>query len=239
MKKKLYNYLDPKHEQHPFHIVDPSPWPIMTLMALWSTALGFIMFFHYFNNGAYHLLFGIFSVGFCLTGWFLDVIIESTFQGFHTYKAQQNIYLEILIFSIILIKAPGLLFVLSFSLSIIFIFYIAKKLEYFFKVLVWLMPGKSIIIILWAVTVIRVINLIEIDKDIQYHEMYWLNDSWYGDKQVNNPYARIDPNLFNLDQYVEISLLNSPIEVQEEFWRNNTFSSLEFPPHMLEVLGIW
>jgi len=68
MKKKLFNYLDAKHEQHPFHIVDPSPWPILTSMALWSTALGFIMYFQFFNNGVYHLLMGIFSVAFCLTG---------------------------------------------------------------------------------------------------------------------------------------------------------------------------
>jgi hypothetical protein len=40
----------------------------MTSMALWSTALGFIMYFNYFNNGSFHLLFGIFSVAFCLTG---------------------------------------------------------------------------------------------------------------------------------------------------------------------------
>jgi cytochrome c oxidase subunit 3 len=98
MKKKLFNYLDKKHEQHPFHIVDPSPWPIMTSMALWSTALGFIMYFNYFNNGSFHLLFGIFSVAFCLTGWFLDVIREATFQGFHTYKVQQNVYLGMLLF---------------------------------------------------------------------------------------------------------------------------------------------
>lgn len=98
MKKKLLNYLDAKHERHPFHIVDPSPWPLMTSIALYSTALGFIMYFHYFNNGVYHLLFGIFSVCLCLTGWFADVIREATYQGYHTYKVQQNVYFGMLLF---------------------------------------------------------------------------------------------------------------------------------------------
>lgn len=98
MKKKLYNYVDKKHEQHPFHIVDPSPWPIVTSISLWSTALGFVMYFHYYNNGAFHLLFGLFSICICLSGWFYDIIREATFQGFHTYKVQQNIYLGMLLF---------------------------------------------------------------------------------------------------------------------------------------------
>jgi hypothetical protein len=98
MKKKLYNYVDKKHEQHPFHIVDPSPWPIVTSLSLCSTALGFVMYFHYYNNGAFHLLFGLFSLCICLSGWFYDIIREATFQGFHTYKVQQNIYLGMLLF---------------------------------------------------------------------------------------------------------------------------------------------
>ena len=97
-KKKLYNHAVAQHECHPFHIVDPSPWPILTSMSLWSTALGFILYFHYFNYGWLHLLVGIFSVCLCLTGWFVDVIREATFQGYHTLKVQQNIYLGMLLF---------------------------------------------------------------------------------------------------------------------------------------------
>lgn len=98
MKKKLVNILEYKHEQHPFHIVDTSPWPILTSFALYNTALGFIMYFHYFNNGVWYMLWGLIYVSLCLTGWFYDVIRESTFQGFHTRKVQQNIYLGMLLF---------------------------------------------------------------------------------------------------------------------------------------------
>lgn len=98
MEKKLFNCVDIKHEQHPFHLVDPSPWPLMTSISLWSVTLGFIMYFHYFNNGVYHLLFGLFTFSFCLFGWFSDVIREATYQGYHTFKVQQNVYLGMLLF---------------------------------------------------------------------------------------------------------------------------------------------
>jgi len=67
-------------------------------MSLMSIALGFIMYFHYFNNGLAHLIFGFLFFCLCLTGWFLDVIREATYQGFHTSKVQQNIYLGMLLF---------------------------------------------------------------------------------------------------------------------------------------------
>ena len=98
MKKKLFNYVHKQHEGHPFHIVDPSPWPILTSMSLMSIALGFITYFHYYNMGLAHLIFGFLFFCFCLTGWFLDVIREATYQGFHTSKVQQNIYLGMLLF---------------------------------------------------------------------------------------------------------------------------------------------
>lgn len=56
------------------------------------------MYFHYFNNGVIYLLVGIFCVCVCLSGWFYDIIREATFQGFHTFKVQQNIYLGMLLF---------------------------------------------------------------------------------------------------------------------------------------------
>ena len=96
--KNLLNMNHKCFEGHPFHIVEPSPWPLLTSIALYSSALGFIMYFHFFNSGVNHLLFAILSVCICLTGWFYDVVREATFQGFHTSKVQQNIYLGMLLF---------------------------------------------------------------------------------------------------------------------------------------------
>ena len=43
-KVMLKNRNDIKHERHPFHIVDPSPWPIMTSGAILSLVLGLLIF---------------------------------------------------------------------------------------------------------------------------------------------------------------------------------------------------
>lgn len=86
----------PYFEQHPFHLVDPSPWPLYTSNALYTFVLGFLMYFHFFKWGIIYLNLGIFTVVFCLYRWFSDVITESA--GSHTFKVQQNILLGMALF---------------------------------------------------------------------------------------------------------------------------------------------
>lgn len=89
------------HERHPFHLVDPSPWPLITGTAILSFALGFIMYFcvESSNNSALlgFILNTLFLV-FCLWRWFTDIIIEATFEGHHTSKVQENVLLGMKLF---------------------------------------------------------------------------------------------------------------------------------------------
>jgi cytochrome c oxidase subunit 3 len=85
------NYNKSKHEQHPFHMVDISPWPFMTSIALLSLVLSFVSFFHYFKGGAYHFIVSFCVLIFYLFRWFADVVIESTYEGKHTFKVQQGV----------------------------------------------------------------------------------------------------------------------------------------------------
>lgn len=94
----LKNYNVIKNEQHPFHMVDNSPWPIMTSFALLSVVLGFVSYFHYFNGGYYHFLISFIILCFYLIRWFSDIIIESTFEGHHTFKVQQGVRLGMCLF---------------------------------------------------------------------------------------------------------------------------------------------
>ncbi|WP_375318731.1 cytochrome c oxidase subunit 3 [Candidatus Tisiphia endosymbiont of Oplodontha viridula] len=71
-------------KQHPFHLVDPSPWPILTSFALLLLASGGIMFMHKYRFGAYVFGAGIFSVIFCLYSWWSDVIKEGLIEKCHT-----------------------------------------------------------------------------------------------------------------------------------------------------------
>lgn len=49
-------------QRHPFHLVDPSPWPVTAAIAAFSCALGGVMYMHAYNNGGYLLLSGFFII---------------------------------------------------------------------------------------------------------------------------------------------------------------------------------
>jgi hypothetical protein len=60
--RNLKNVNFQKNEQHPFHLVDSSPWPIITSVSLYSLVLSFIMYFHYFKAGLPQLICSLFLV---------------------------------------------------------------------------------------------------------------------------------------------------------------------------------
>ena len=67
-------------------------------MSLFTLSVSFITYFHYFNDGAWNLVFAFLTLVYCLGGWFYDIIREATFQGHHTRKVQQNILLGMMLF---------------------------------------------------------------------------------------------------------------------------------------------
>lgn len=87
-------------EQQPFHLVDNSPWPIMTSIALLNLVLSFVTYFHYFSGGYLHIIFSFTIVCFYLFRWFSDIIVESTFEGNHTFKVQSGIRFGMCLFII-------------------------------------------------------------------------------------------------------------------------------------------
>ena len=82
--------------RHPFHIVDPSPWPILAASAAGAVAAGFIRLFH---DKDYRLL--VWGIG-CLLHvsalWWRDVIRESTFIGHHTSYVARGLRLGMAMF---------------------------------------------------------------------------------------------------------------------------------------------
>jgi hypothetical protein len=75
----MHNIERQKLQAFPFHLVDPSPWPILTSFSLLSMAIGAVLFFHGFNNGGYILLLGFILTASGMTLWFKDVIYEGTY----------------------------------------------------------------------------------------------------------------------------------------------------------------
>nr|AMK47855.1 cytochrome c oxidase subunit III [Turritopsis dohrnii] len=81
---------------HPYHMVDPSPWPYVMSCGAFLTTLGAVIYFHY--SQMFLLLVGFLIVLLCLLTWLKDVIRESTFQGYHTIATVRGLKLGFLLF---------------------------------------------------------------------------------------------------------------------------------------------
>nr|UJI65679.1 cytochrome c oxidase subunit 3 [Basilia ansifera] len=80
------------NQNHPFHLVNPSPWPIFSSFSIMFIMLGMIIMFKY-QYIPILLMLGIIQLIICLIQWWRDIIRESTFQGHHTKKIMTNIKL--------------------------------------------------------------------------------------------------------------------------------------------------
>lgn len=84
--------------RHPFHLVDPSPWPLLTSLAAFTSVFGGVLYMHSYNGGGYVLAFGQIFLIYSMSIWWRDVIRESTFQGLHTQKVQNGLRYGMILF---------------------------------------------------------------------------------------------------------------------------------------------
>src|SRR6185312_9834872 len=72
--------------KHPYHLVAPSPWPLMGSIAGGIMAIGGVMYMH--GHGAWLLIIGTLLVLATMFVWWRDVRREATFEGYHTPVVQ-------------------------------------------------------------------------------------------------------------------------------------------------------
>lgn len=85
-------------KRHPFHIVDPSPWPFLGSISALAVTLGAALYFHGFYKGEILLFGGFLHLLMVCFGWWRDVVDEATFQGCHTKKVQRGLRLGMILF---------------------------------------------------------------------------------------------------------------------------------------------
>lgn len=84
--------------KHPFHLVTPSPWPLLATLGMFLLTMGAVMYMHAYILGGYVLFFG-FTFLVCIVGlWWRDVIREATFEGAHTTTVQRGLRIGMLLF---------------------------------------------------------------------------------------------------------------------------------------------
>ena len=85
-------------QKHPFHLVDPSPWPLVGSTAAFGITFGSVMFFHGFIGGLTIASVGLFLLFFTMFSWWRDIIREGTFEGQHTSMVQLGLRYGIILF---------------------------------------------------------------------------------------------------------------------------------------------
>nr|QQP21725.1 cytochrome c oxidase subunit III [Strongylogaster xanthocera] len=69
-------------KNHPFHLVDYSPWPLLSSFSVMILMSGSVKWFHMYDNNLF--IMGIIIIILIMFQWWRDIIRESTFQGLHT-----------------------------------------------------------------------------------------------------------------------------------------------------------
>ena len=82
---------DHGHQNHPYHLVNPSPWPALAAAALLSLTIGAAMFMHKHPGGTFLLVAGFTVVLYCMFVWWRDVIREGRVDHAHTSEVSRGL----------------------------------------------------------------------------------------------------------------------------------------------------
>lgn len=83
---------------HPYHLVEPSPWPLLTSFALLTLTSSGVMYFHGYANALTFVALGFFTTLFAMILWFRDVSAEGAYLGNHTFAVQKGLSLGVALF---------------------------------------------------------------------------------------------------------------------------------------------
>ena len=72
--------------KHPYHLVDPSPWPFIGSISAFIMAIGAVLYMH--GEVSWVLILGTVGVMGTMAGWFWEVIKEAEFGGYHNPVVQ-------------------------------------------------------------------------------------------------------------------------------------------------------
>lgn len=81
---------------HPYHLVDPSPWPLCLGVGALGAAVGAVLWLHAGVKSL--ILFSALSSGVVVSLWLRDVVREATFLGKHTRPVQAGLRLGFVLF---------------------------------------------------------------------------------------------------------------------------------------------
>ena len=106
----MTNLVRSNFQDHPFHLVSPSPWPLYTSISLFAVTVNGALSMHLFNNSYIIFYLSLITLVSSMSFWFRDIISEGTYLGNHTLAVQKGLNLGVILF----IVSEGLFFVAIF-----------------------------------------------------------------------------------------------------------------------------
>jgi cytochrome c oxidase subunit 3 len=94
----MTNVVRSNFQDHPFHLVSPSPWPLYTSISLFVLTINAALSMHLFSNAYIMFFIGLFLVVASMSLWFRDIIAEGTYLGNHTLAVQKGLNLGVILF---------------------------------------------------------------------------------------------------------------------------------------------
>lgn len=100
---KKFMKKNQNNQKHGFHLVDPSPWPILTAFSALIMIFGFVLYMHsstksQYAFGSFVATFGLILIVLMISCWWRDVIREGTIEGQHTAIVQKGLKLGMILF---------------------------------------------------------------------------------------------------------------------------------------------
>nr|AWN56376.1 cytochrome c oxidase subunit 3 [Scaptocoris castanea] len=85
-----------KQKNHPYHLVDYSPWPLLSSIGMMTLTSGMVLWFH--KSESYLVWMGAIILIMTVVQWWRDIIREATFQGTHTSPVVKGLKMGMILF---------------------------------------------------------------------------------------------------------------------------------------------
>jgi cytochrome c oxidase subunit 3 len=93
--KDQFKYLKTSHS---YHLVDPSPWPLVGAFGGFMLTLGGVLYMHRYIGGWNLFATGLLTILFVMYTWWRDVVREATFEDKHSIAVQKGLRLGMILF---------------------------------------------------------------------------------------------------------------------------------------------
>nr|QVM79288.1 cytochrome c oxidase subunit III [Rhagium fortecostatum] len=84
------------HKNHPFHLVEVSPWPLLGAFGAMTSMIGLIKWFHLYQSNLF--LLGLLITTLIMYQWWRDITREATFQGLHSFSVASGMRWGMILF---------------------------------------------------------------------------------------------------------------------------------------------